>query len=140
MNLTEDFFSCCEHGKFEKVKQIVQNKTFNINTRNFNGWTGLIIACFNSHFKLVNFLISKGADVNAVNDNGTSVFMYAKTPVLQNFKGINILNLLIDNGAKINHTDKFNKTVLDYVCNLKDVQLLNWLISKGAKYSFEIKN
>ena len=140
MNILEDFFSCCAHGKFEKIKQIVQNKTFNIDTKNNNGWTGLIIACFNSHVELAVYLISKGANVNAVNGKGTSVFMYAKTPVLQNFKGLNILNLLISNGAKINHLDKFNKSVLDYVYDLKDERLLKWLISKGAKYSREINN
>jgi hypothetical protein len=63
---------------------------------------------------------------------------YEKTPVLQDFNGINILNLLINNGAKINHLDKFNKSVLDYVCDLNDEELLKWLISKGAKYSREI--
>ena len=86
------------------------------------------------------FLISKGANVNAVNGKGTSVFMYAKTPVLQNFKELNILNLLISNGAKINHLDKFNKSVLDYVYDLNDERLLKWLISKGAKYSTKINN
>jgi ankyrin repeat protein len=140
MNILEDFFSYCAQGNFEKVKQIIQNETFNINTKNKNGWTGLIIVCFNSHIEIAAFLISKGANVNAVNGKGTSVFMYAKTPVLQNFKGINILNLLIHNGAKINHLDKFSKSVLDYVYELKNEELLKWLISKGAKYSREINN
>ena len=138
MNTQNDFFEFCAIGKLEKVKQIVQNENFNIDAKNKNGWTGLIIACFNSHIEIAEFLISKGANVNAVNDKKTSVFMYAKTPVLQDFNGINILNLLINNGAKINHLDKFNKSVLDYVCDLNDEELLKWLISKGAKYSCEI--
>ena len=140
MNMQEDFFLCCTHGTSEKIKQIVQHKTFNIEVKNNNGWTGLIIACFNSHVELAVYLISKGANVNAVNNKGTSVFMYAKTPVIQNFKGINILEILLDNGAKINHLDKFNKSVLDYVYDLKDEKLLKWLTSKGAKYSREINN
>ena len=140
MNILEDFFSYCAQGNFEKVKQIIQNETFNINIKNRNGWTGLIIACFNSHIEIAVFLISNGANVNAVNGKGTSVFMYAKTPVLQNFKGINILNLLIHNGANINHLDKFSKSVLDYVYELKNEELSKWLISKGAKYSREINN
>jgi len=137
---TGRLFLYCSHGNLEKVRQIVKNETFNIEVKNNNGWTGLVIACFNSHIELAVFLISKGANVNAVNGKGTNVFMYAKTPVLQNFKGLNILNLLISNGAKINHLDKFNKSVLDYVYDLKDERLLKWLISKGAKYSSEINN
>lgn len=138
MNNRQSFFLFCEHGNLEMVKDIVKKKLFDINIRNENGWTGLIIACFNSHIDVASFLIFNGANVNAVNDNGTSVFMYAKTPVLQDFKGIYILNLLIRNGAEINHLDRFSKTVLDYVRQHKNEELLEWLVSKGAKFSCDL--
>jgi ankyrin repeat protein len=138
MNHRQSFFLFCEHGNLERVTNLVKKKLFDINIRNENGWTGLIIACFNSHIDVASFLILNGANVNAVNDNGTSVFMYAKTPVLQDFQGIYILDLLIRNGAEINHLDRFSKTVLDYVRQHKNEELSEWLVSKGAKFSYDL--
>ena len=55
MDTHEDFFLYCSHGNLEKVRQIVKNETFNIELKNNNGWTGLVIACFNSHIELAVF-------------------------------------------------------------------------------------
>jgi len=140
MNILDEFFLHCSNGEIKNVKQILQNKNFDIDIKNNNGWTGLIIACFNCHFDLAVFFISKGADVNAVNNNGTSVFMYAKTSLLSNFNKTNMLDLLLNKGAQINHLDIFGKSVLDYVNDSKNEELSKWLISKGAKTSSELNH
>ena len=78
--------------------------------------------------------------MNAVNNNGTSVFMYAKTSLLSNFNKTNMLDLLLNKGAQINHLDIFGKSVLDYVNDSKNEELSKWLISKGAKTSSELNH
>lgn len=74
-----------------------------------------------------------GANVNAVNKKGTTVFMYAKTPVQNRHKDTSLLTYLLKCGAEINKKDTFGKTVLDYVIENDDLYLVNWLKSNGAK-------
>ena len=95
------------------------------------GWTGLIVACFNQHHNIAAYLVELGANINATNHKGTTVFMYAKTPVFES-KDTTILEWLLKNGAEINTKDMFGKTVLDYVL-LKDANwLADWLKERGA--------
>jgi ankyrin repeat protein len=134
MTISEKYFTACYNGDLDTVKVILKTYKLNIGMISPEGWTGLIIACFNENFKIAKFLIENNADVNATNLNGTSVFMYAKTPVQQNQENIKILVLLLNGGADINHLDSYNKSVLDYVIDNGAFELGKWMISKGAKH------
>ena len=133
MTLPEQFFNACKSGNLPDVKRICETKRLHIDVVSPEGWTGLIMSCFNQHVDVINYLIENKANVNATNKKGTSVFMYAKTPVLEQRCKPDILELLLNNGANINHLDCHNKSVLDYVNEKKDIELANWLISKTAK-------
>lgn len=135
MNLSTQYLEACKIGDLKKVKEIIAFNPLLINHKSPEGWTGLIISCFNEHLKIAEFLIDNGADVNAVNHNGTSVFMYAKSPIQKKQNDTAILELLLKYGANINHLDIFDKTVLDYVKENQAFNLAKWLISKGAKLS-----
>ncbi|MEZ5146682.1 MAG: ankyrin repeat domain-containing protein [Bacteroidales bacterium] len=81
-----------------------------INEIEENGWTPLMIACFNGSADVVKVLIEHGADVNGTNLNGTSPIMYAKEYTLS--KGdFSCLKLLLENGATLNTLDIYNRTV-----------------------------
>lgn len=136
--IQEQFFQACSTGDLKKIKTIYKTRQLHIDSKSVEGWTGLIMSCFYEHIRLVKFLISNGADVNATNKNGTSVFMYAKTPVLHNNRSWKILELLLEGGADINHLDCYNKTVLDYVFDNNGVALSRWLILKGAQFGYII--
>ena len=82
--------------------------------KNENGWTLLIVAAYNHSYHIVNILLEKGANINAINSKGTTVFMYAKTKVIEN-GNLFFLDHLIANGADIRAKDIFGKTVLDYL-------------------------
>ncbi len=138
MKIKQKFFTACAEGRLHEVKEVIKTGKINIDERSPEGWTGLIISCFNAHKEIVEFLIDHKADVNATNAKGTSVFMYAKTPVQKNPRKTEILELLLDNGAEINHLDSFNKTVLDYVMENGAPELGNWLISNGAKHAKDL--
>lgn len=104
-----------------------------INKANPKGWNAIILSAFNHHKEVVKILLKHGADINSVNANGTTVFMYAKTKVLEN-NDFEFLDYLIECGADINRKDfKNNWTVLDYAKKLNNLNLINYLISKGAK-------
>ena len=75
------FHDACENGCISIVKKFVEQSRYPIDAVSTEGWTGLIMACFNQNNEVAKFLIENGANVNATNQKGTTVFMYAKTPV-----------------------------------------------------------
>ena len=99
---------------------------------NEKGWSALVMAAFNQHLDTVKVIIDAGANVNHQSVNGTTVFMYAKTKIL-NTADYSILDYLLNKGAKINLRDFTKKwTVLQYVRNIKHAEMEQYLIDKGA--------
>ncbi|WP_298314750.1 ankyrin repeat domain-containing protein [uncultured Aquimarina sp.] len=136
MNVKQQFFDACEKGDVKKVASLIPHlDTIDVKTE--QGWTGLVKAVFNEHFDVAKLLVSNGADVNATNHKGTTIFMYAKTPVFTS-KNTKILSWLIEQGADLNTTEHRSLTVLDYVKQEGASWLEEWLVERGAKYAAEL--
>jgi ankyrin repeat protein len=131
-----DFFEICVNGDVNKAKIIIPELD-DIDVKSPEGWTGLMIACFNENKDLANLLVFHGANVNATNQKGTTVFMYAKTPVLKS-QNTDLLEWLLQKGANINSKDVFDKTVLDYVEEKDVLWLVDWLKKHGAMFANEL--
>lgn len=134
------FLDACIANNLNEVSAFVDEYPEIIHQKNQKGWTGLIVSCFHNHLSIAQFLIEKGAEVNETNLKGTSVLMYAKTPVMNGSAGYELLSFLLESGAHINHKDNLNKTILDYCMENDALELSNWLINKGAKNSKLFKN
>ncbi len=83
------------------------------NIKNELGQTVLIEACRRGKLEIVRLLLESGASPNLANSNGTTPLMFAKTHAFAS-GSINLMNLLISYGAKIDQKDKYGKTALDY--------------------------
>ena len=133
-----------------------------VSSRNYSGYTALDGAARCNYIKTMEFLISKGADVNAISTNGykitpllaaCSTLHYeaaellikhgaevnvasvgGTTPVYWAAGGnIKLLNLLIANGADINKVNKNKEAPLHYAANNKNnAALVKLLIKHGA--------
>ena len=104
----------------------------NINITNEKGWTPLVMAAFNQHMETVKVLVAAGADLNHQSVNGTTVFMYAKTKVMETGEYA-LLDYLLQKGAEINTRDfKKEWTVLQYVQDIGHTEMERYLIDKGA--------
>ena len=66
-------------------------------------------ACFKGNVELAVFLIRHNADVNSANDLGTTPLMYA---ILS--QKIDLIKLLLENGAEKDVKERSGKTALDY--------------------------
>ncbi len=133
----EEFLEACKQGNLEIVMSCPS--TFFLE-KNDRGWTGLVVACHAEQYEVAKYLIHQGADVNAMNQKGTTVFMYAKSPVLTS-ADYRILELLLSAGSDINAKDMFDKTALDYVLEKDNSEHLSqWLTDHGAKKSIDIKH
>ena len=73
------------------------------------GMTPHMYAAYNSHSNVAAFLVQKGADINAKDDDQSTALMYAA------FSGSKAtVELLIEKGADVNSKDNLGFTALDY--------------------------
>ena len=104
----------------------------NPNVKNERGWSAMIMAAFEHSFEVFELLVKNGGDINDVNNNGTSVFMFAKTKCFFT-QDYSFLERILDLGADVNLRDrKRNWTVLKYVEEKGDESLKQFLIERGA--------
>ena len=78
-----------------------------------NGWSALTVAVYNNNFEMVDYLISNGADIKILNNNGTNLLMYAKDCYI-NTGSITIYKYLLDQGLDPELTDYTGMNVYDY--------------------------
>lgn len=76
--IEENFLRSCRNGDLGTVKQFLAYRDakkvdFDISCKGrskYNGWTPLHLASYFGHRPVVEYLLSRNADVNAVNENG----------------------------------------------------------------------
>ena len=69
--------SACHAGILETVKLIVNNRLVDINHKDYLGRTPLTMAVLFSNYKIVEFLLSKGADSNIQTNCGKLAIQFA---------------------------------------------------------------
>ncbi|WP_422911692.1 formyltransferase family protein [Pseudomonas sp. MAC6] len=126
----QKLFKACVVGDLRSVLDVVEVCPELLESVTPEGWTPLIISSFNGHIDIVEYLLSKGANVNACGFKGTTVFMYAKSQFVNKVDALPpLLSLLIRFGADIDRCDMHGLTVLDYVELAGDKRLLEILRS-----------
>ena len=104
---------------------ITSYKQININYKNINGNTPLIIATENGDIELVIELISRGCIIDEKNDFGNTALMEAC--INNNFF---IIIKLVESGANVNLTNMTGWTPIFFACSnpLDDIQIVEYLI------------
>ena len=108
----EKFIEACKSDNIELIKKLLQY--VNLEDKTKEGWTPLAVACFNNSTNTIPYLLANGADVNAINNNGTTVVMFAKDGSL-NSGSLEALNLVLRFNPNIYQIDFFNKNIFDYL-------------------------
>lgn len=101
--------------------------SYNLNEKNDKGWNVFIVAVYNNQIDLCEWLIANSFNLNVINNNGTTLAMYAMT-MASNTNSTKILELLIQNGIDLNVQDFNRKNIFDYARvynNSKVITLLN---------------
>ena len=117
----------------------------NINGKDENFKSPLMIACERKEASLVNLFLKKHAKVNAQNIFGITPLMFCYScRTYANARLCNLIaKMLIDKGADINAVDNQNNTVLDYVMQNEENQdkdeKIAFLKSHNAKTSQELE-
>lgn len=101
----------------------------NVNFRDpATGTTALDHAVQNGNQEMVQFLIARGADVNASEKDGHTALMQ-----LDDDATPDLLWDLINAGAKINHQNSYGTTALMTVASQKNSEILEELLAAGAE-------
>ncbi|XP_067654205.1 uncharacterized protein [Haliotis asinina] len=118
----------CYNGDLEMVKLILSMNVVNINSRGWNSRTPVMRAAESGHRDVVEFLVSRGADVSLVDGYGDNVLHFAcRGGDLETVKLILSMNVV-----DINARNNDGKTAADYARDFGHQRLLNLLVSRGA--------
>ncbi len=120
-----EFHNSCIYGDLEKVKIMVNQNRKLVNSRDEYGFTALHNIGAEEVYEVALFLIQNGADVNAENDERV-------TPIFTAVD-LRVLEILIQNGANLNHKSKNGSTALtSFASELDCEDNIELLLKNGA--------
>jgi ankyrin repeat protein len=115
------------------VAKALLDKGAEVNTRNENGYTALLIAAGSpSGGAVIPILLNKGADVTAITGGGRTALMNEAR--LSGYFGAEDIELLIKHGVNVNATDKEGWTALMLAANgqYESSEVVKKLLDHGA--------
>ena len=122
------FPSLCFTGTLDAIKKAV-NAGANVNSAEYDGYTGLIYAAFgNKNPDVISFLLDAGADLNAVTTEGKSALILA----LDGNENPEVIFRLIKAGADVNIVDSNGWSALMYALERRNEEIILALINAGA--------
>lgn len=125
----DDVFSIARSGTVENLKILANKEPKVINTKNENGFTPLILACYKGNLEVAKFLIEKSKTINTSSEMGTPLMASV-------VKGNNIITeLLLQKGANPDLTDNKGTTALMYAVQFQNIDAVKLLL----KYKADIK-
>ena len=113
----------------ESLTYILERRPEKVNKKDSHnfGRTLIHVAVDLGRYKIVEYLISKGANMNIVDYDGYSPLQLAY------FRGkINMFKLLVNSGANVDARNYEGMTVLDIACEKGDMDIAEFVVSKGA--------
>jgi hypothetical protein len=96
-NVNDILFNASKYDKPNMIIFLIDQKSANINYKNENGITPLMIAILYNNFEIVELLLTLNADINLLDNNERSALWYAC-----DCNNIKIINLLISKNPNIN--------------------------------------
>jgi hypothetical protein len=118
----------CRKGDAIEVERLLTAFPDLVEFRSPEGWTPIIISAHGQKKEVVRVLIAFGCDVNACGKKGTTVLMYAKTPLVgQDAPDLSILRALLDAGADPARHDALGKDIFYYLGAKGDRVIGDWL-------------
>ena len=115
---------CCPN---ETLQEIIIHEV-QLDAQNTNGKTALWLACQYRQQEHITILLRKGSNPNFVDNNGFTCLHAALIGCCSK----TIVSTLLDHGAHVNVTSKFNVTALILACQKRNKNIVNILLNAGA--------
>jgi uncharacterized protein len=124
-----DVFEASALGDLERLKDAVNNEPSSVRLYSPDGFTALALAAYLGQKESVEYLVEKGADLNALARNETG-YTALTGAVSQNHS--DIAKILVKNGARVNHSYEGGFTPLMHAAYAGNVELVSFLLQNGA--------
>ncbi|NTU51826.1 MAG: MBL fold metallo-hydrolase [Candidatus Aminicenantes bacterium] len=125
----QELLEAVKTGDLDKVRLIVERNPGVVNVPNQNGETILFAAITpGGRAEIVEYLISKGANVNQMNN----FYMAPLHLACRRGLPLEIVRLLVEHGADVNAVSKYQGRPLDMAYEKHDEPIIAFLTSKGA--------
>jgi ankyrin repeat protein len=111
------------------IFKIFLDNGINIDTKNMNGYTLLMIASQNGDLDRVKFLLEYGADINAKSTHNRTALIFASYSYDMN---MDVIKTLLDNGAFVNVKDKYGNSALSSARDKGYTDVIKLLKEYGA--------
>ena len=125
-------FEACKTGSTQEIIDAI-NSRVDVNVKNEDGNTALILAAYKGNAEVINALIKAGADVNAKNKNNDTALTLAAWK-----SNAEAVNALVKAGEDINVKNKDSNTALTLAAWEGNAEAINALVKAGA--DINVKN
>ena len=123
----DSFFQAALEGDITKIETALKSGIA-VDVKDAEQRTGLMLAAYNGHHRIVKLLIEKGADVNQTDTNNRSALMFASTGPF-----IPTVTELLNAGADPNIADNVEQwTAVMMAASEGQLEVLKLLIDRGA--------
>ena len=102
----------CKENDIECVQKCTYLPYF-VNEKNEYGWTPLTVAVYNGNMEIAKHLLAAGADPYVINNNGTTLLMYAKNCYL-NTGNSEMFEIIYSLGVDAKQKDFYAKSLYEY--------------------------
>ena len=124
-----DFFEAAASGRLDFVKKHLENQPEILNQFAVDGFTALGLSCFFNQKEIASFLLQKGADPNIASNNDFKVApLHSAAAISQ----IEIVNILLQNGANVNAKQSSGVTALHSAAHNGATDIVKLLLQNGA--------
>ena len=140
-DLEQNIFVAAKKGKLTALKYLIEDKGIDVNKQAeknyddeiiYKGDTALLVASKKDNFEVVQYLVEKGANIEAKNiDQWTPLHFASRKGSLP------IVQYLIEKGANIEGKDNEQKTPLYISFERNNTTIVEYLIEKGARYDIQ---
>ena len=132
-----DIFEASVPGKLERLKNLIEQDRALVETYSPDGFTPVALATYLGQKSVTEYLIEKGANVNAIAKNATG--FTALTGAVAN-NHVEISKILVKRGANVNHRYEGGVSPLMEACLNGNLELVNFLLENGADSSAKTKD
>ncbi|KAL9049705.1 MAG: hypothetical protein Q9162_007077 [Coniocarpon cinnabarinum] len=118
----------CSYNHLHIAQLLAAQKSFDVDAKDGLGWTALMIACnIKDSDALVDFLLTKDADVNAKNSNGQTALHFCASK-----SHLDIARKLVSKGATARVKDKRQQLPLHRAAAVGSVPMIKLLLGRQS--------